>query len=218
MGPKRASCTLTHSGEQSPQSRQNNGESLLPTTSPGIDFERTTRFWWLDCRGVAKKVTTPSCRDEACGDRASERAFDTRLRRIMKPERETGNVKLEGLDQVQPARSDAGPLLHRTVDLSYLVAPVPLPCCGGRQVAPQKCWLWKAAMSRLQLEVRAPPLPRSPVSVLAPLLGSGLIRPPLGFEESFMLKTRKANKTHGPNMHVDQAGWIIQHHGQFERK
>lgn len=76
----------------------------------------------------------------------------------------------------------------------------------------------EAAVSRLQPEVRALPLSRSPISLLAPLPGSELSLPPVGFEESFMLKTGKANKTHGPNMYADKEGWIIPHHCQFERK
>lgn len=76
----------------------------------------------------------------------------------------------------------------------------------------------ETAVSRLQLKVRALPLSRSPISLLAPLPGSKLSPPPVGFEESFVLKTRKANKTHGPNMYVDKEGWIIPHHCQLERK
>lgn len=138
----------------------------------------------------------------------------------MKPELEVGNVKLDGFDAIQPSRNDAEPFSHRTWDLSNLVAPIPLPCCRGCQVTPQKCSL----QGRLCFQAAAGG--QSPVSVqisglasfLAPLLGSELSLPPVGFEESFMLKIGKANKTHGPNIYVDKEGWAIPHCCQFERK
>ena len=119
------------------------------------------------------------------------------MRRLWKPEPATRSGKLDdGSEQIQPPRNDAGPFSAEA-----------LPA-------------WKPEVSRLQLVLTALPLSASLLSLLAPLLGSKLTPPPVGFQDSLMLKTQKANKTHGQNMslYVDKEGRIIPSHCQFERK
>lgn len=52
----------------------------------------------------------------------------------MEPELEMGNGRLDGLDPIPPARSDAEPISHRTVGLSNPEAWSPCPAVETGQV------------------------------------------------------------------------------------
>lgn len=112
---------MTFIREQSPRAGRAIGKGSFLLSSPETGFEKEDEIRVGAFHvGVVKTVT--NCGDEACGDWGPEPDCGARLGRIMKPELEVGKARLDGFDQIQPARDDGEPFSHRTADLSNWAA------------------------------------------------------------------------------------------------